>query len=128
MKLHIKVNLKAVFYQKGTLNELEINHTVDNIAEDGTEELKTLKKSLENERMVFEENTELNEYKKQLLQFFRERTVQSVRGELSNLRDTLKQCYLREYNGYVELFGYIINVNDFSAFAVRNMTVSGNIE
>lgn len=115
----IKVEEEAVFIHSRTMQRLNVKECIETNCGD-LEEM---------ERVAEEYDVEINvdsnspEYEKKLVEAIGEMLRLKAVERVNKISDTLREIYLKDMNGVIELGGYMLNAKEFCGMKIQRIAV-----
>lgn len=115
MKLKSEIELSLHAVQKISGSEIVFDKKITEAYEEGSEQFNELCEEYEN-ILGYERNVDRDKFDKEMLFEINEGLKQVAIESIEKIQGVIKEVYLHGKKAFVEFGGYIINVEDFSAF------------
>ena len=115
----IKINIDAVFIHARTLQKLNVKECIETDCGD----LKEMERVAEEYDIEINVDSKSSEYEKKLIEAIGEMLRLKAVDRVNKISDTLREIYLKDMNGVIEIGGYILNAKEFCGIKIQRIAV-----
>lgn len=115
----IKINIDAVFIHARTMQRLNVKECV----ETGCGDLEEMEKVAEEYDIEVNADSNSPDYEKKLIEAISEMLRLKAVDRVNKISDTLREIYLKDMNGVIELGGYMLNAKEFCGVKIQRVAV-----
>ena len=119
MVYKIKINIDAVFIHARTLQKLNIKECIETDCGD----LEEMERVAEEYDIEINVDSNSSEYEKKLIEAIGEMLRLKAVDRVNKISDTLREIYLKDMNGVIELGGYMLNAKEFCCIKIQRIAV-----
>lgn len=119
MVYKIKINIDAVFIHARTLQKLNVKECIETNCGD-LEEMERIAEEYDIEVSV---DSNSPDYEKKLVEAIGEMLRLKAVVRVNKISDTLREIYLKDMNGVIELGGYMLNAKEFCGMKIQRVAV-----
>lgn len=115
----IKVEEEAVFIHSRTMQRLNVKECIETNCGD----LEEMERVAEEYDVKINVDSNSPEYEKKLVEAIGEMLRLKAVERVNKISDTLREIYLKDMNGVIELGGYMLNAKEFCGMKIQRIVV-----